>query len=364
MKALVLAGGYATRMRPLSCTKPKFLLPVAGRPMFEWTLKNLVKNNVDEVILAVNYKSDELKKHFGKKFGKARIRYVRDLTPLGTGGPIKNAQKLLREAVFAVMNGDILSEVKLKEMLKVHFEKGAVATVALHEVDDPSGFGVVKLGEDMRVESFVEKPKPQQALGRLINAGVYLMSPEIFRYIPAGRKVSVEKEVFPILAGKSRLYGYKYSGMWFDVGKITSYRDANFHLLERICAGNAIARRGVKVGHEVKLEAPTLMCEQTKIGGNSTIGPYTYLGRYVHVGRNVRAVKSIVFNNARIGDSSNLVESIIGEGAVIGRGVSLGRNTVLGDYVVVADGVRIAGGTVVCPGKEVAEDVLEATHLI
>jgi len=332
--------------------------------MFEWTLNNLVKNDVGEVILAVNYMADELEKHFGKKFGKVRIRYVRDLTPLGTGGPIKNAQRLLRGAVFAVMNGDILSEVKLKEMLKVHLEKDAVATVALHEVDDPSGFGVVKLGGDMRVESFVEKPKPHQAPSRLINAGVYLMNSEIFKYIPAGRKVSIEREVFPVLAEKSRLYGYRYSGMWFDVGKVASYRDANFHFLERICAGNAIARRGVKVGREVKLEAPTLVCEQTKIGDNSTIGSYTYLGRYVHVGRSVSAVKSIVFDNVRIGDFSNLDESIVGEGAVIGRGVSLGRNTILGDYVAVADGVRIAGGTVVCPGKEVAEDVLEATHLM
>jgi len=363
MKALILAGGYATRLRPLSCTRPKLLFPIAGRPMLEWTIENLAKEGVDEIILAVNYLADMLRRHFKARFKDVRIRYSIDPTPLGTGGPIKQAQRLLEsEEAFLAMNGDILSEPPLRSMLQVHRKTGAIATIALHKVDDPSRFGVVKIADQTRIEAFIEKPKRSSAPSSWINAGMYIMEPEVFNYINAGKKVSIEREVFPILAKREKLYGFKYDGPWFDIGKFEDYKRANHRFIAKMSGRAPMVSNGTKVPASTQLIPPLVINEKVQIGDHCLIGPYTAIDDHVKIQQGSRIVESIIFREARIKEGSSIRDSIVGEHAVIGADAKL-KGAILSDYVIVRDKVGLGRDVVVCPHKEVDRSILKPTNV-
>ena len=364
MKALILAGGYATRLRPLSYTKPKLLFPLAGKPMLEWTLNHLSQNDIKEVILAVNYMADILMNHFGGEYRDVRIHYSKDPTPLGTGGPIKKAEEILGKAeTFLAANGDIISDIAIKEMLKAHVENSATVTIALRKVKDPSRFGVVKLGPNMRIEKFAEKPRPSEAPSKLINAGIYLMEPEVFRYIAAG-KVSTEKEVFPVLAKEKKLYGYEHRGLWFDVGKIGDYVEADRFLLNRSCAGKPVVEQGANISHGAELIPPVIIGKNAQVQKGSLIGPYTSVSQKVQVEKESKVRNSIIFESARIGESSIINEAIVGEGAVIGRKVRVNKGAIISGYTTIRDNVTLARNVIVHPYKEVEKSVLRARHVM
>jgi len=360
MKALILAGGYATRLRPLSCTRPKLLFPIAGRPMLEWIIENLAKEGVDEIILAVNYMADLLRKHFKSRFNGIRIRYSIDPTPLGTGGPIKQAQGLLGgKGTFLAMNGDILSEAPIKSMLKAHRETGAIVTIALHKVEDPSRFGVAKMANRKRIEAFIEKPRKSDARSSWINAGIYIMEPRVFNYIDAGRKVSVEREVFPILAKREKLYGFKYYGPWFDIGKFEDYMNANHKFLARISGRTPMVGNGTKVSGSTRLIPPVVINRKVEIGDDCVIGPYVAIDDHVEIERGSRIARSILFQESKIGELSSIDSSIVGEHVVTGRNVKLRGGTIVSDYVSVRDNITLGPRVVICPYKEVDQSILK-----
>ncbi|MEM2995006.1 MAG: NDP-sugar synthase [Candidatus Bathyarchaeia archaeon] len=351
MKAVVLAGGFATRLRPLSCTRPKILFPIVNKPLLEWIFEGLAKNGVDEVVMAVNCQTEiVLKQHRVQKCGM-RIIYSCDppRKPLGTGGPIKKVEKSIGHGgSFLVLNGDIFADVNYREILKVHEEKDAVATIVLYYVEDPSRYGVVELANDNRIKRFVEKPRREDAPTNLINAGIYIFSPEIFKYIPEGRMVSTEREVFPKLVEEGKLYGYVHDGLWMDIGKPEDYLKIN-----RILLNSISAYQKFKAGGEVKINKPVAFDRNVFVGEKSVIGPYTVLGRDVTVGNNVSICDSVVFPETEISDFASLESAIIGEGVFIGRRVKVGKGCVIGDYVKVGDGVTLGDGVLVCPSKEV-----------
>jgi NDP-sugar pyrophosphorylase family protein len=359
MKALILAGGYATRLRPLSWTKPKLLFPVAGKPMLERTLNTLGRSHVDGVVLAVNFMADELKSHFGSRYGRIRIQYSREPRPLGTGGPIKLASRLLgSREIFLAMNGDILFEGDLSTMLEIHRREKPVATIALHMVSDASRFGLVKVDDRMHISSFVEKPEMQEPIDGLINAGIYLMSPEIFGYIRSGRKVSIEKEVFPVLAKQGKLLGHELKGYWTDIGKINDYLEANFSILKMESSNRPIMERGVKVSTRAILKPPCFITKKGVVEDNAVLGPYTIVGEGSVIEEDTRIERSVLFDNVHVGRSSTILGSVLGDGAQISHHAKLGEGTVLGEGVTVNAGLRLEGGVRVCAFKEVTEDVL------
>ncbi|MGC8850280.1 MAG: nucleotidyltransferase family protein, partial [Candidatus Bathyarchaeia archaeon] len=211
MKALILAGGYGTRLRPLSCRKPKLLFPILGKPILKWNMEVLAEIGVSEVVLALNYLADILAREMS--YHGLSIRYTFERTPLGTGGPIKKAMRILSgEDIFLAMNGDVVFDKSIGGVLEAHTGSGAVATIALREVEDTSRFGVALVDQEGWIRGFVEKPKPGTVDSKLINAGFYAFSRDIFKYIPSGRKVSTEREVFPVLAREGRLRSFKYRG--------------------------------------------------------------------------------------------------------------------------------------------------------
>lgn len=353
---MILAGGFATRLRPLSCTRPKILFPLLNKPFLQWTFEGLAKNNVKEAILAVNYQTEAAIKGMKIATCGVHVTYSRDppQKPLGTGGPIKKAEKNIgHNDSFLVLNGDIFANVNYTELLKTHEENKGVATIALHSVEDPSRFGVAELEENNRIKRFIEKPPRKNAPTNLINAGVYVFSPKIFEYIPEGRAVSMEREVFPKLAAEGTLYGYVYDGLWTDIGKPEDYLEINRILLNNF----AINEKTFRTKGETHIKGPVVFDKGVSIGKNSVIGPHVVLGQNVKVANNVRIQDSVILPNAEISDFASINGAIIGEGVNIGKGVRISRGCILGDYVRVRDGISLTRGVLICPAREVIESI-------
>jgi mannose-1-phosphate guanylyltransferase len=341
-------------LRPLSCTRPKALFPVVNKPLLQWTFERLAQSGVDEAILAVNGLTEfYIRQHRLPKSGLT-VKYSHDPPnmPLGTAGPIKKAEKLIGHGEpFIVLNGDIFADINYREMLNSHLEGKAIATIALHEAEDPSRYGVAELAADNRIRRFIEKPPKETTSTNLINAGVYVLSPKIFEYIPAGRAVSMEREVFPRLADKNALYGHKVDGLWIDIGKPEEYLTANKMLLDTLSS----KQRKDKTG-KYQLKNPIAIEKGVIVGENSTIGPYVVLGKNVKVGKNVQIKNSVVFENTRINDSTIISGALVGEGAQIGKNVKITDGCVIADQAKIKDNVTLSEKILVCPAKEVSEE--------
>jgi mannose-1-phosphate guanylyltransferase len=363
IKALILAGGYGTRLRPLSCTRPKLLFPVAGKTMLEWILRNIYAEDFDEVILAVNHLADILKKRVGNKIDNININYSLEPEPLGTGGPIKKVEDKLKDIDnFLIANGDILTELNFKRMLESHSKKGALVTVALHKVSNPSRYGVVELDKEIRIKKFVEKPK-KKLTSRWINAGIYLMNANVLKHIPADRKVSLEKEIFPKLSEKGKLYGFKLDGSWYDIGNIDAFKKANYDIIKRDSKQKPLLYKNINIEDTTKLKPPIIIQENASIGIFSTVGPNSLICQNSQIGNKAVIKDSIIFENVKIGNSVLIEDTIIGGNAEIGDNVKIGRNCIISDYVIIQDNITISKDVIVHPYKELENDVKNPGHV-
>ncbi|MEA3202191.1 MAG: mannose-phosphate guanylyltransferase [Thermoplasmata archaeon] len=319
MQAVILAGGFGTRLRPLTLTIPKPLLPVANVPIIERIVAKL-PDDVDKVVLAVNYKLEMLRDHFAKRDLGREVVLVEERDPLGTAGAIKNVEREI-DGPFFVFNGDILDSLDLVEMRRFHQHRGGVGTLALWEVEDPRHFGVMEM-QGERIVRFVEKPATrEEAPSPLANAGTYLLEPEVFDFIPAGRAVSVERETFPAMLGAGRkLFGFPFHGFWVDAGRPDTYLAANRALLQA-------ERRDLLVGPGTTPAKPAYD-EWAVVGARCRIAPTATIARSVvldgvTVGENVTIRDSIVGPDARIEDDVALVDCVVGQGARVEKGVLL-----------------------------------------
>jgi NDP-sugar pyrophosphorylase family protein len=356
--AVIIAGGFGTRLRPLSCTRPKQLFPVGGKPLLDWTLERLAKGGVDEVVFAVNYMAVAFVKRYGKAAHEMKFHYSQEARPLGTGGCVKYAEKIIgHNDSFLLLNGDILSNVDYHRLLEEHKRNDGIATVTLHKVEDPTRYGIVEMAEKNRIKRFIEKPERGKAPSNLANAGVYVLNPEIFDYIPNDKQVSIEREVFPALARDGKLFGYKFDGSWIDIGEPSDYLKANRLLLENEMKKGKIARK-VTMGKDVEITNPVVIGENTTVGTKSKIGSHVTIGEHVSIGRGVCIENSIVFPRTVISDFSSLKGAIIGEEAIVGKWVKIEDGCIVGDHVMINDNVTLTKGVTVCPQKEVTESVL------
>ncbi len=254
-----------------------------------------------------------------------------------------------------VLNGDIFADLSYTEILKKHEERGNLATIALHEVEDPSRYGVAELDQNCRVKRFVEKPAKGTAPTNLINAGIYVLSPKIFQYLSKGKKFSMEREVFPKLAQEGQLCGHVFQGLWMDIGKPKEYLQANKHLLD------ALAKtQRPKNADKFKLKNPVALDKGVHIGSKSIIGPYAVLGKNVTVGKNVHISQSVILSEVKIDDSTTINGAIIGENATIGNKVRISKDCIIGDQAKIRDNITLAKETTVCPAKEISENILES----
>jgi mannose-1-phosphate guanylyltransferase len=316
LKALLLVGGKATRLRPLSLTCPKCLFPLAGKPIIDHILEGLSVAGVTEAILAVNNLADRIEEYLGpEKFG-IKLRYNLEDEPLGTGGPIKRAEKQLQEDSFLVLNGDILSFIDYEELMERHELEGCIASITLKQVDDPSRYGVVRFGKNDRILEFIEKPE-KDAPSNWINAGCYALSPEIFDYIPPNSLVSIEREVYPVLALKEQLLGYRYTGKWIDIGVPADYLKADRMLSDEPTIGkNTVIGKNAKVTNSI-------IWDHTNIGINAVI-ENTIIGSNCNIGNNVRITGSVLADNVQVGDD-----------LIIAKGTKVWPNTQIGNSITV-----------------------------
>jgi mannose-1-phosphate guanylyltransferase len=285
------------------------------------------------------------------------IKYAIDppKTPLGTGGPIKNAEKLIGHTEpFIVLNGDIFAEPNYPELIAAHRKNKAIATIALYKVEDPTRYGVAELTEKNRIKNFIEKPAKGTALTNLINAGIYVLNPEIFNYIPKGKAVSMEREIFPKIVKEGKLYGHIIHGLWMDIGKPEEYLQANKALLNKLAQTPKTKRTD-----KYTLKNPTAIDKGVTIGANSTIGPNTIIGKNTTIGKNVQITESVILPNTKIADYTSINGAIIGEGATIGKKVQIGKGCIIGDQAKIRDNISLADKTTVCPAKEVSENILK-----
>ena len=364
MKALILAGGIGTRLRPLSCTRPKLLFPILNKPLLDWTLERLAEIGVNGVTLAVKHMAEVFMQRYGESKYGMKISYSLEKKPMRTGGAIKYAEESIgHEELFLVLNGDILTKIDYTTLLKKHEEKNAIATIALYRVADPSRYGTVKLTEENQVTQFTEKAPLGQAPSNLINAGIYVLDPKIFNHIPSGRPVSIEHEIFPKLAKEGKLFGHEFKEIWIDIGKPGDYLRANRILLDKE-ERKRLLGKDVNLEEEVKFNDPVMVDTGVNIGQKSRVGPHAIIGRDVTLGRGVLLENSVVFPETVISDYASVRGAVIGEGTIIGRGTKISEGCIIGDYVTIRDNITLSRDVTVCSSKEVTKSVSESTHIL
>lgn len=322
MKAVVLAGGKGTRLRPTTLERPKPLVPVVNKPILDHIIDKL-PGKVDEVLLACNFEKKQIEDYYEGK--EMEVTVVDEPRPLGTGGAVKNMEPYIDDD-FLVFNGDVLSSIDIEKFIRCHEDKGGVGTLSLWSVDNPTRFGIIGTNEEGRIVRFKEKPSSGEVFSNWINAGMYAYTPEIFDYIPSGEKVSMEHEVFPELI--EDLFGYKFNGYWIDIGTPSSYLQAH-RLLQK-------QEKGEVIGERIE--------ESAKVIGE--VGGLSCLGDDVVVEDGAVVERSVVLENSRIKSDATLKNAIIGSDTVIGRGsevygCSVGDDCLIGDGTVLRDGLRL-----------------------
>ena len=307
MEAIVLAGGFGTRLRPLTYTRAKSLLPILNKPMISRIVDGVPKE-VDKIILAVNYRKEQIEKYFEENDPGIEIIVNDEPTPLGTGGATKFAEKHITGRFF-VLNSDIVCSINLDEMIKFHEKNNSASTISLWPVENVSEFGVADVKDDGNIIGFVEKPKQEDAPSNLINAGHYLLEPDVLDYIEKGRLVSMEKEIFPqIINDTGRFYGFKFQGYWMDIGRISSYLEVHRFLL-----------------NQNKMDY--FKGNNCVINGNI---PKSTIGSNVKIGKGSKLESCIIYDNAEISNEVVLKDCVIGENCKVGKNSKL-TNCVLGD---------------------------------
>jgi mannose-1-phosphate guanylyltransferase len=317
MRAVVLVGGEGTRLRPLTWTTPKQMLPVGGQPMIERVLEPLAAHGIDEAVLSLGYKPDAFIDAYpdGCCAGVA-LRYAVEDEPLDTAGAIRFAALECGLAeMFVVVNGDVITDLDITRLVRFHRESGAEATIALTPVEDPSRFGVVPTDESGRVIAFIEKPPPGEAPTNLVNAGTYVLQPSVLDRIPAGRRVSIERETFPSMVEQRRLYALASGAAWIDAGTPATYLEAN---LRHAADPDRSCRR-----------FDGAVVRGSAVGSGVVFGP----GSVVE--------SSVLMDGVVVGEGSEVRGSIVGEGATIGAGSMVESLSVIGAGFEVAAGLRL-----------------------
>jgi mannose-1-phosphate guanylyltransferase len=365
LQALILAGGEGTRLRPLTSTIPKPVVPLVDRPFISYMLEWLRGHGVEDVILGCGFMADAVRSVLGDgaQLG-IRLRYLEEPEPLGTGGALKFAEELLEERFF-MLNGDVLADLDLSAQLEQHERTGARATLALYPVDDPSAYGLVRCNPDGSVREFIEKPGLDEIDTNLINAGAYILERDILDDMPpAGTNVSIEREVFPRLVAAG-LYGYVANGYWLDIGTPERYLKATYDILEGKVVtevGRQLDARGMSLVDGASIEGrvvpPALLAAGCKVAPRALVGDRSVLGEGVSIWERARVESSVLLEGVCVGADSTISSSILGRGVTIGEHCHIGGCVVLGDGVKIGSGNILAAGARIFPGVELPDGAI------
>ena len=362
MKAVVMAGGEGSLLRPLTSRRPKPLVPVAGRPIMEHILTLLREHGITEVVVTLQYLGSEIRNYFGdgSEVG-LDIHYVVEEHPLGTAGSVRNAAELLDDT-FLVISGDALTDFDLSWVIAQHREKGAMATIVLHGVPNPLEYGVVITEPDGAVRRFLEKPSWGEVFSDQANTGIYVIEPPVLNYIKPGVAYDWSQDVFPtMLRKRDPLYGVVPEGYWCDVGTVQSYLQANWDALQGRVRCQISGRRdgdvwvgeGVEFGLHVRIDGPVYIGSDAKIKAGAFINGPVVIDKYTVIDDNAKVSNSVLWQHSYVGENCRLRQSIIGRNVTIKNNCLLEENTVVGDDCVIGEGSHIDAGVKLWPNKEI-----------
>jgi mannose-1-phosphate guanylyltransferase/phosphomannomutase len=357
MKAVVMAGGEGTRLRPLTSNQPKPMVSIVGKPCMEHILELLKQHGMDDVIVTVAFLPQAIRSYFGDGTSlDMNIGYSVEESPLGTAGSVRLAGDRLDDT-FLVISGDALCDVDLTRLIDFHREKGASVTIGLKSVDNPLEFGIVVTDEEGRIERFLEKPSWGQVFSDTINTGIYVLEPEVLRHIPTDRPYDFSKELFPLLLEMGRpMYGFVLDGYWQDIGNLDQYRQANFDALEervRLEIGGIRIKGNIWLGEGVDLtdlgqiEGPAYLGNYCRVAPDASVGPYSVLSTSVTLRERARVERTIVDASTYFGRST------VVEGAIIGRACDLRSHVRVHEGVAIGDEVSIGSESVIMPGVRI-----------
>src|SRR5215208_5416309 len=357
MKAVVMAGGEGTRLRPLTSNQPKPMVPIVGKPCMEHIVELLRGYGFEDVIVTVAFLPQAIRSYFGDGEGLGiSMEYSVEESPLGTAGSVGLAGDKLNET-FLVISGDALCDFDLGALVDFHRNKGAAVTIGLKSVENPLEFGIVVTDEDGRIERFLEKPSWSQVFSDTINTGVYVLEPQVLRHIPDDRPFDFSKELFPLLLEMGRpLYGFVCDGYWQDIGNLDQYRQANFDALDGRVQLNipGIRLRGnVWIGETVELddldliEGPAFLGANCRVAADATVGPYSVLGSSVTLRERARTARSVIDASTHIGRSALV------EGAIVGRSSDIRGHVRIHEGVATGDNVTIGAESVIMPSVRI-----------
>jgi mannose-1-phosphate guanylyltransferase/phosphomannomutase len=357
VKAVVMAGGEGTRLRPLTSNQPKPMVPIVGKPCMEHIVELLKEHGFDDIVVTLAFMPQAIRGYFGAgESHGVSIRYSVEESPMGTAGSVKLAEDALDEP-FLVISGDALCDIDLGAIVRFHEEKEALVTIALVSVDNPLEFGIVVTDEEGRIERFLEKPSWGQVFTDTINTGIYVVDPAVLKHVPEDRPFDFSKELFPLLLEMGRpLYGYVAEGYWQDIGNIDQFRQANFDALdERVgvnvpgikLRGNVWVGEGVELADLESVDGPAFVGNYCRIAPQASVGPYSVLSPSVTLREHARTTRSVIDSSTYIGRSALI------EGAIVGKSCDIKPHARLHEDVAVGDSCTIGEQSVVMPGVRI-----------
>lgn len=364
MRAVLMAGGSGTRLRPLTCDLPKPMVPVLNRPIAEHIIHLLKRHRITEVIATLHYLPDIMRDYFqdGNDFGVQMTYAVEEDQPLGTAGCVKNIAELLDDT-FLVISGDSITDFDLAAAIRFHKEHQSKATLILTRVPNPIEFGVVITDKNGRIKRFLEKPSTSEIFSDTVNTGTYILEPEVLDYLPANQEADFSKDLFPLLLEKDEpMYGYIAEGYWCDVGHLDAYRDAHYDaLMKRVCLDLPYEERrpGIWIGQNTYLdptanvEPPVLIGSNCRIGARVQIDAGTIIGDNVTIGPDADLKRPIIWNGAIVGEEAHLRACVIARGARVDRRAHVLEGAIVGPLSTIGEEAQVSPGVRVWPSKRV-----------
>ncbi|MDA8026070.1 MAG: sugar phosphate nucleotidyltransferase [Actinomycetota bacterium] len=374
MKAVIMAGGEGTRLRPLTATAPKPMLPIANRPMLLHIIELLKKHGIDEVVITVAFMANAIRTYFGdgSEFG-IRISYANEDSPLGTAGSVGNCREQL-DSTFLVISGDVLTDIDISALVKFHVDNEAMATIGLKSMENPLEFGIVTTNEDGTVGRFLEKPTWGQVFSDTINTGIYVLEPDIFSYIPVGKVLDFSQEVFPkILEDDKSIHAMICEGYWEDVGTLEAYLSVHTDILTNkvnVELDGFMMDKGIYLGdgseiHPTALvEGPVVIGDNCRIGPDARVRPYSVIGSNSRISTSAEIDRSVLHENVYIGEGSLIRGTIVGKSCDIRRSVHSEDGVVLGSDCYVGDGAQLFSKVKVYPSKTVQSGATVLTSIV
>lgn len=374
MKAVIMAGGKGTRLRPLTCNTPKPMVPIANRPMMSHIVDLVKGHGFDDIAVTLFFLPDAIQQHFqdGRDQG-VRIKHIIEDVPLGTAGSVKNAARGFDDT-FLVISGDTLTDIDLSDALRFHRESGSIATIVLTRVETPLEYGVVITEKDGRIRRFLEKPGWGEVFSDRVNTGIYLIDPRVLEHIPDGQVFDFSKDLFPrLMAQGAPLFGYTAGGYWSDIGNLDQYRESQFDLLRgklkvtpagKELAPGVWAEEDVEVHPSALLTGPAIIGAGSVIGEDAEVGEYSIIGRNVFLGRGASVRRTVLWNRCTVGAGCELRGVVAGDGVTLGAHSSAFEGSVLGDQSQVGERASIRPGVKVWPSKRVEPSVRLSESLI